>query len=38
MKGGIGGQPKYRDMIKDIVLAAVPSKPESLVPYVGSAR
>jgi hypothetical protein len=25
MKGGIGGQPRYRDMIKEIVLVAVPS-------------
>jgi hypothetical protein len=26
MKGGIGGQPKYRDMIRDIILA--PDKEE----------
>jgi hypothetical protein len=27
MKGGIGGQPKYREMIKDIVLVAAPHSP-----------
>lgn len=28
MRGGIGGQPKYRDMIKDVVLKAVPTGPQ----------
>lgn len=26
MKGGIGGQPKYRDMIKNIVIQAIPAQ------------